>query len=238
MSALAQACIDSCFTAIGASSLGLLNSPTLPQFIDGPHPGGSAYPWGNRSATNCNPYNLGDIPYTGVTRYYQWTITNTTLAPDGVELPLLVANGAFPGPLIEANWGDWIEVSVTNGLEIEGTSIHWHGFLQTGTPFYDGTPGVSQCPIAPGKTFTYRFRAELYGTTWWHGHYSAQYVNGLSGPIVIHGPASDNDYDIDVGPVMLSDWFHDYYENLVIDIFYATETCMRIHKTAHRDSTF
>lgn len=41
---------------------------------------------------------------------------------------MLVANGAFPGPLIEANWGDWIEVSVTNGLTgefQEGTSIHW-----------------------------------------------------------------------------------------------------------------
>ncbi|KAK3626067.1 hypothetical protein LTR22_023283 [Elasticomyces elasticus] len=68
----------------------------------------------------------------------------------------------------------------------------------------DGTPGVTQCPIAPGKTFTYSFRAELYGTSWWHGHYSAQYVNGLSGAIIVHGPASDNDYDIDIGPVLLS----------------------------------
>jgi len=43
---------------------------------------------------------------------------------------MLVANGQFPGPMIEANWGDWIEVAVTNDLVIEGTSIHWHGFLQ------------------------------------------------------------------------------------------------------------
>lgn len=113
---------------------------------------------------------------------------------------------------------------MTNGLVTEGTSIHWHGFLQQGTPWMDGTPGISQCPIAPGKTFTYRFQAQLYGTTWWHGHYSSQYVNGMSGPIVVHGPASDNDYDIDVGPVMLTDWFHDYYTNLLIDIFYATPT--------------
>lgn len=52
--------------------------------------------------------------------------------------------------MIEANWGDWIEVAVTNDLVIEGTSIHWHGFLQTGTPYMDGTPAISQCPIAPG----------------------------------------------------------------------------------------
>lgn len=79
-----------------------------------------------------------------------------------------MVNGQFPGPLIEANWGDWIEVTVHNELEIEGTALHWHGFLQTGTPWYDGVPTVSQCPIAPGKTLTYRFRAELFGTTWWH----------------------------------------------------------------------
>ncbi|KAI7388268.1 laccase-like multicopper oxidase [Hortaea werneckii] len=211
----------------GLSHLGKLDAPRLPHFIDGPHPGGSPRPWGNRDAKNCNPYDVNSIPNTGVTRQYDWTVTNTTLSPDGVELPLLVVNGQFPGPTIEANWGDWIEVTVHNqlvGEYEEGTSIHWHGFLQTGTPYYDSTPGISQCPIAPGKSFTYRFRAELYGTSWWHSHYSSQYVNGLSGPIVVYGPDSDS-YDIDVGPVMLSDWFHDYYDNLLIDIFYATETC-------------
>lgn len=165
------------------------------------------------------------LTITGITRYYTWTITNTTLAPDGVAVPMLVANGQFPGPLVEANWGDWIEVTVTNGFDAdsgEGTAIHWHGFLQTGTPWYDGTPTVTQCPIAPGKSFTYRFRAELYGTSWWHGHYSAQYISGLAGPIVIHGPNS-HDYDIDLGPVMLSDWFHDYYLNLVAQVFVSSE---------------
>ena len=125
--------------------------------------------------------------------------------------------------MIEANWGDWIEVTVHNGLTTEGTTIHWHGFLQTGTPWYDGTATVSQCPIAPGVSFTYRFRAELYGTTWWHGHYSAQYVNGLTGPIVVHGPKSDT-YDIDLGPVMLSDWFHSDYQSLLEQIYHASES--------------
>jgi hypothetical protein len=39
-----------------------------------------------------------------MTRYYEWEVSNRTMAPDGVELPLLVVNGQFPGPLIEANW--------------------------------------------------------------------------------------------------------------------------------------
>jgi len=143
-----------------------------------------------------------------------FTISAGTIAPDGVQVPGLLINGQFPGPLIEANWGDWISVTVTNNLETEGTSLHWHGFLQKGTPHYDGVPGITQCPIAPGRTFTYTFRADLYGTSWYHSHYSAQYAGGLFGPMVIHGPANAA-YDIDIGPIMLNDWYHAGYFSLV-----------------------
>jgi FtsP/CotA-like multicopper oxidase with cupredoxin domain len=37
----------------------------------------------------------------------------------------LLINGAYPGPVIEANWGDWIEVELTNNLCCEGTALHW-----------------------------------------------------------------------------------------------------------------
>ena len=97
MSAFLQTCVDICSATIGGSSLGLLNAPTYPKFIDGPHPGGAPNPWGYKGI-NTNPYYLPNVPNTGVTRRYQWTVTNTTLAPDGVELPLLVVNGQFPGP--------------------------------------------------------------------------------------------------------------------------------------------
>jgi FtsP/CotA-like multicopper oxidase with cupredoxin domain len=52
----------------------------------------------------------------------------------------------------------------------------------------DGVPAVSQCPIPPGGTFTYTFLADLYGTSWYHSHYSAQYAGGELGPMIIHGP--------------------------------------------------
>lgn len=52
----------------------------------------------------------------------------------------------------------------------------------------DGVPSVQQCPIPPGKSFTYTFTADLYGTSWYHSHYSAQYAGGLVGPMIIHGP--------------------------------------------------
>ena len=122
-------------------------------------------------------------------------------------------NDAYPGPLLEANWGDTVQVTVHNniGAPLEGTSMHWHGFLQKGTGFYDGVPSVGQCPIAPGKSLTYQFTADLYGTSWYHSHYSAQYGGGIVGPMVIYGPLNAN-YDVDVGPIMLSDWYHkDYF---------------------------
>jgi len=52
----------------------------------------------------------------------------------------------------------------------------------------DGVPGVTQCPIPPGGSFTYTFTADLYGSSWYHSHYSAQYAGGLVGPMIIHGP--------------------------------------------------
>lgn len=169
-------------------------------------------PWGAVTARDTNTYN--NVPYTGVTRPYSFTVSQGKIAPDGVETEVILVNGQFPGPLIEANWGDWIEVTVTNALASEGTALHWHGLLQRATPYMDGVPGVQMCPIAPGNTFTYLFQADLYGTSWWHSHYSAQYAGGLFGPMVIHGPVNAQ-YDEDIGPVMLTDWYHDYYYTLV-----------------------
>lgn len=73
----------------GASTFGTYGHPPLPPFIDGPKPGGSHWPWGGRTCNNTNPYQPSQIPNTGMTRQYDWTITNTTLAPDGVELSLV-----------------------------------------------------------------------------------------------------------------------------------------------------
>jgi hypothetical protein len=162
----------------------------------------------------------GKLPDTGVTRKYHFEIAYGTIAPDGVTRNGLLVNGQFPGPLIEANWGDWIEVTVQNSLpessgdDGEPTAMHWHGLLQQETPYFDGVPSVQQCPIAPGKSLTYRFRADQFGTSWYHSHYSAQYAGGAFGPIVIHGPATSC-YDEDIGPVIVSDWYHkDYFTML------------------------
>ena len=80
-----------------------------------------------------------------------------------------------------------------------------HGIRMFNDSLADGVPGVSQCPIAPGETFTYKFRAVQYGTTWYHSHYSLQYTDGLLGPLTIHGPASVDSYDDVIYPLMIAD---------------------------------
>jgi L-ascorbate oxidase len=53
-----------------------------------------------------------------------------------------------------------------------GTSIsmHWHGLHQKGTPFMDGVPYITQCPIDFGNTFRYRFMARKPGSFLYHSH--------------------------------------------------------------------
>jgi FtsP/CotA-like multicopper oxidase with cupredoxin domain len=106
-----------------------------------------------------------------VTRSYNFEITNGTIAPDGVERMGLCVNEQYPGPTIYANWGDWIEVSVTNRLQDNGTTLHWHGQRQYYTNAEDGVPGVTECPIAPGHTKVYRWQATQHGTSWYHSHF-------------------------------------------------------------------
>ncbi|KAI2611819.1 putative multicopper oxidase [Hypoxylon sp. NC1633] len=205
----------------GKSYWGTIAAPALPLWLLSGGGPGDKYrniAGGDKMAKTHNPYT--DSPFTGVTRRYEFNVSRGVIAPDGYQKQVLLVNDQFPGPLIEADWGDYIEVKVTNSIvdgPPEGTAIHWHGFLQTGTPWMDGVPGVTQCPIAPGKTFTYKFRAELYGSSWYHSHYSAQYAGGLYGPMVIYGPRNA-EYDVDVGPVMVNDWWHRDYFKVVEEI--------------------
>ena len=130
------------------------------------------------------------------------------MAPDGFSRDMLVFNNQYPGPAIVADWGDTIQISVTNSLQNNGTSIHWHGLRQLHSNQMDGTNGITECPIAPGQTKVYTFKATEYGTSWYHSHYSVQYSEGAVGPIVINGPTSDN-WDIDLGALPLTDWYHE-----------------------------
>lgn len=145
-------------------------------------------------------------PNTGNVVKYTLTITNGTIAPQGDNKIGFLINGQFPGPKIEANWGDKLEITVINKLQNNGTSVHFHGLTQNGYNDADGVGGITQCPLAPGQSYTYKFQATQYGTAWYHSHFTGQYGDGVLGPIIINGPTSLN-YDIDLGEMMISDYF-------------------------------
>ncbi|KAK6344394.1 hypothetical protein TWF696_008030 [Orbilia brochopaga] len=151
--------------------------------------------------------DLSQIPDTGVVRRYELVLSNKVIAPDGYAVNKMVVNGQYPGPKLEGCWGDIFEITVYNRLSNHnGTAIHWHGVQQLGTNHMDGAAGVAQCPIPPGGKMIYRFRANQYGTSWYHSHFALQYTDGVVGPIVIHGPTAGNYYK--EYTLMLTDWFH------------------------------
>ena len=81
----------------------------------------------------------------------------------------------------------------------------------------DGVNGVTQCPIATNVSFTYKFKATQYGTSWYHSHYSLQYADGLLGPMTIYGPSAN--YDEAKEPILMTDWSHqsalqDFYQEM------------------------
>ncbi|PPR91341.1 hypothetical protein GOBAR_AA29344 [Gossypium barbadense] len=84
----------------------------------------------------------------------------------------ITVNGMFPGPTLEIKNGDTLEVQVVNKGRYNVT-IHWHGVRQMRTGWADGPEFVTQCPIRPGGSYTYRFTVQgQEGTLWWHAHSS------------------------------------------------------------------
>ncbi|KAF7563498.1 hypothetical protein G7046_g619 [Stylonectria norvegica] len=144
----------------------------------------------------------------GIERNYTLVVTNGSWNADGQDFPSAkLFNDQYPGPWIEACWGDTLNIRVVNNMTGNGTSIHWHGIRQNQTMDMDGVNGVTQCPIAPGDEFTYTFKATQYGTSWYHSHYSMQYADGLQGPLTIHGPTSAP-FKAAKRPLLMTDWSH------------------------------
>lgn len=143
-------------------------------------------------------------------RRYKWDVKYEFKSPDCYKKLVITINGRSPGPSILAQQGDVVVVEVTNGLVTENLAIHWHGIRQIGSPWSDGTEGVTQCPILPGDTFTYRFVVDRPGTYLYHAHYGMQRVAGLYGSIRVSlpdGMAEPFAYDYDKS-IILNDWYH------------------------------
>lgn len=103
--------------------------------------------WGDYDIST-NYYDV--VPDTGVTREYWFNIENTTAAPDGIERIVLAINGSIPGPTIIADWGDEIIVHITNNMQNNGSTIHWHGIRQNYTNVCF-QPNLFPCSAAFGR---------------------------------------------------------------------------------------
>merc|ERR1719291_973188 len=105
--------------------------------------------------------------------------------PYGVERLSFFVNGQFGAPPLFVTEGDLVEVTITNALSSQGTTMHWHGIWQNETNEMDGVDAVTQCSFPPGTTFTYRFVAYPAGTHWYPSPDGVQYADGLSGPLIV-----------------------------------------------------
>jgi len=76
-------------------------------------------------------------------------------------------NDQYPGPLIRAPRGSTVVVRVRNEIP-QGTTVHWHGVRLDNR--FDGVPGLTQPPIAPGEVFTYEVKVPDAGMFWYHPH--------------------------------------------------------------------
>jgi FtsP/CotA-like multicopper oxidase with cupredoxin domain len=140
-------------------------------------------------------------PHTGMT-------VAARLAPGLADVDLgstrartLAYNNQLPGPLIRANVGDELAITVDNALE-HPTSMHWHG-LAVRNDMDGAAPATPN--IGPGSSFTYRFSSPYPGTYWAHPHTGLDTDYGLYVPIIIDDPAEPGRYDAE-WIVMLDDW--------------------------------
>jgi len=98
----------------------------------------------------------------GVVREVTLTAAPTVVSLlDGRPLAVWAYNGQVPGPVLRVRLGETLRVTLVNGLP-QPTTIHWHGVRVPNA--MDGTPGVTQPPVAPGETFVYEFTPKDAGT--------------------------------------------------------------------------
>ncbi|KAA1078996.1 hypothetical protein PGTUg99_019718 [Puccinia graminis f. sp. tritici] len=143
-------------------------------------------------------------------REFSFVIDERLGFPDGVEKAMIVANGQYPGPIIEVNQGDEVIVNVKNNLA-QPTSIHWQGLFQFGTNYFDGLAGVTECGIPAGEQMSYRLQPGPFtGTTFWKAGYGTQAADGLTGGLVVHPTHSNTTVTFDEEVVVhLSDLYHE-----------------------------
>lgn len=139
---------------------------------------------------------------------YDLTVTDTIVNFSGKDKRAIAVNGQIPMPTLTFTEGDIAEIVVHNKLQ-EGTSLHWHGVYLPNKE--DGVPFLTQMPIAPNSTHTYRFSIIQNGTHWYHSHSGLQEQIGMYGSLILKKRKTDPTFregidDLPTVPVILSEW--------------------------------
>ena len=140
--------------------------------------------------------------------HYDLTITDTIVNFSGKEKKAIAVNGQIPMPTLTFTEGDTAEIVVHNKLK-KSTSLHWHGLYVPNKE--DGVPYLTQMPIEPNETFTYRFPIIQSGTHWYHSHSGLQEQVGMYGSLILKKKKDDPTFrkgidDLPQVPVILSEW--------------------------------
>ncbi len=100
--------------------LALVAGPLLEIVIPSPFSVGLRLPWGEA--------------FKGEVREFHLTLTWEEHAPDGFSRNMILTNGEVPRPLLEANQGDEVWVTVRNELPFN-TTMHFHGTISRSPDF-------------------------------------------------------------------------------------------------------
>ena len=140
-------------------------------------------------------------PHTGRTVTAALTAGRADVDLGGIIAATLAYNNTIPGPLIRANIGDELAITVTNRLN-HATSVHWHGIALRND--MDGAAPATP-NIQAGNQFTYRFSVPHPGTYWAHPHTGLDADYGLYLPVIVDDPSEPARYDAE-WIVVLDDW--------------------------------
>jgi len=140
-------------------------------------------------------------PGAAVTRY-DLRAAPTTLTLGRQQVQTWAYGDTVPGPELRVTEGDMLEVAIRNDLP-EDTTIHWHGLALRND--MDGVHDLTQPPILPGESFTYRFTVPDPGTYWFHPHMGLQLDRALYAPLIVEERINPGDYDVDQ-VIVLDDW--------------------------------
>lgn len=135
-------------------------------------------------------------------------------------------------------------IDVVNRVPGQGLTIHWRGQPQLETPFMDGVPMVTQCPIPSYTTFQYKFRAAAPGTHLYHAHSGAEASDGLYGAFVVRqadkfDPQKEHyDFDLNEHVMVISEWSHGFAIQSILDSLpLPVESVLVNGKGVHKDKS-